>query len=290
MKKTFVMLTISAVAVFMYELCASFPEISDEDIVAKSDAIVAGKIATIRDGRAKAKGWSIATISVTEVIKGTAGIKEVKLAFPSRIPGQSNSTDIYYELNQEGIWLLHKEAKLNYYLADHPARFQQIENADKIKAIVGTIKSAEKPSLDQWKKETIDKWIADNNLNRYGDPKDTVYMGGTPLFDERTGSSINRYEYIYLNHPEVRKLLVERSKMQDKPESGGQVTDEIKKKIDAWIEKNNLNMYGDPKDTMYTGGTPLFDERTGKKTDRYEYILKKHPELLKELGLSSITD
>jgi hypothetical protein len=30
---------------------------------------------------------------------------------------------------------------------------------------------------------------------------------------------------------------------------------------------------------MYTGGTPLFDERTGQTTDRMEYLLRKHPDL-----------
>ena len=48
--------------------------------------------------------------------------------------------------------------------------------------------------------------------------------------------------------------------------------------IDSWIEQNNLNQYGDSKDTMYPGGTPLFDERTGERTDRYEYIVKKFPD------------
>ncbi len=50
-------------------------------------------------------------------------------------------------------------------------------------------------------------------------------------------------------------------------------------RIDAWIRANDRNPYGDPKDTMYAGGTPLFDERTGRRKDRYEYILQKHPEL-----------
>ncbi len=56
------------------------------------------------------------------------------------------------------------------------------------------------------------------------------------------------------------------------------ITDTEKKKIDDWILKNNLNKYGDPKDTVYTGGTPLFNEMTGKAVDRYEYILKRHPD------------
>ena len=50
-------------------------------------------------------------------------------------------------------------------------------------------------------------------------------------------------------------------------------------RIDRWIKEKGRNPYGDPPDTMYAGGTPLFDERTGAKKDRYEYILEKHPEL-----------
>lgn len=56
------------------------------------------------------------------------------------------------------------------------------------------------------------------------------------------------------------------------------ITSEEKIKMDEWIEKNNLNVYGDPKDTAYAGGTPLFDETTGETVDRYMYILKNHPE------------
>ena len=57
--------------------------------------------------------------------------------------------------------------------------------------------------------------------------------------------------------------------------------EETKKRIDRWIQENNRNPYGDPKDTMYAGGTPLFDERTGNSKDKYDYILEKHPELRK---------
>ena len=55
---------------------------------------------------------------------------------------------------------------------------------------------------------------------------------------------------------------------------------EQKEKIDNWLEKNNLNRYGDSVDTMYIGGTPLFNEVTGESIDRYDYILKSHPNLL----------
>jgi Predicted Zn-dependent peptidases len=67
------------------------------------------------------------------------------------------------------------------------------------------------------------------------------------------------------------------------PVSGNQgasnVDENTKQRIDKWIKEKGRNSYGDPKDTLYTGGTPLFDERTGKTKDKYEYILEKHPEL-----------
>ncbi len=57
------------------------------------------------------------------------------------------------------------------------------------------------------------------------------------------------------------------------------VDDATRARIDRWIKEKGLNTYGDPKDTVYAGGTPLFDERTGRSRDRYDYILERHPEL-----------
>ena len=51
-------------------------------------------------------------------------------------------------------------------------------------------------------KEQIENWIITNDLNQYGDAKDTVYIGGTPLFDEQTGQTIDRYEYILSSYPD----------------------------------------------------------------------------------------
>ena len=51
---------------------------------------------------------------------------------------------------------------------------------------------------------------------------------------------------------------------------------EVREKIDAWIKRNNLDTVGNPIGTMYTGGTPLFDENTGMSTDRYVYIINNH--------------
>lgn len=59
-----------------------------------------------------------------------------------------------------------------------------------------------------------------------------------------------------------------------------ELDDQKKKWIDEMIKKHGLNEFGDKKDTMYAGGTPLFNERTGKMRDRYEYILDKHKDWL----------
>jgi hypothetical protein len=57
------------------------------------------------------------------------------------------------------------------------------------------------------------------------------------------------------------------------------IDDATKQRIERWIKEKGRNPYGDPQGTVYAGGTPLFDERTGRTRDRYEYILEKHPEL-----------
>lgn len=61
-----------------------------------------------------------------------------------------------------------------------------------------------------------------------------------------------------------------------------QVDEETRKRIDQWLRANDVNEFGDPRDSVYAGGTPLFNEMTGASIDRYAYILKRHPELGKE--------
>ena len=53
------------------------------------------------------------------------------------------------------------------------------------------------------------------------------------------------------------------------------VADDLKKKIDSWLKTSGRNEYGDPKDTVYAGGNPLFDERSPNPKDKYEYIFKR---------------
>lgn len=47
---------------------------------------------------------------------------------------------------------------------------------------------------------------------------------------------------------------------------------------DKWLSEKKLNPYGDAEDTMYMGGSPLFNESTGESTDRYVHLKKKFPD------------
>jgi len=51
-------------------------------------------------------------------------------------------------------------------------------------------------------KAKIDAWILKQGLNEYGDSQGTIYAGDTPLFDESTGKSIDKYQYILSKHPD----------------------------------------------------------------------------------------
>jgi hypothetical protein len=54
--------------------------------------------------------------------------------------------------------------------------------------------------------------------------------------------------------------------------------------VDRELAARGLNQFGDPPDAMYAGGTPLFDERTGKATDRVEYVLSHHQAIAAACG------
>jgi hypothetical protein len=58
--------------------------------------------------------------------------------------------------------------------------------------------------VDDRLRRRIDEWIARNGLNPYGDPPGTMYLGGTPLYNEQTGLTRDRYQYILERHPELK--------------------------------------------------------------------------------------
>ncbi len=49
-----------------------------------------------------------------------------------------------------------------------------------------------------------DRWLAEHKLNPFGDPAETGYLGGTPLFDERTGQRKSRLEHLFAKHDSLK--------------------------------------------------------------------------------------
>ncbi|MFP2909391.1 hypothetical protein ACLESD_30990 [Pyxidicoccus sp. 3LFB2] len=52
--------------------------------------------------------------------------------------------------------------------------------------------------------------------------------------------------------------------------------------VDRWLKAQGLDPYGNAEGTMYAGGTPLFDERTGERRDRLDYVFQRKPEAKKD--------
>ncbi len=100
-------------------------------------------------------------------------------------------------------------------------------------------------------------------------------------WDKKIGETFNEFQENGENS--IIELMEEKSTEKKSTSSEEQInglTKEKKKKIDKWLEKKGLNRYGDDKNAMYLGGTPLFDEKTGEAKDRYDYLLNKFPNLL----------
>jgi len=269
---------------------ADYAWIELPELVAQSDLIVVGKITGISRAKPSRTATDKATITVEQVLIGTAD-KTVTLGFPGeRIWTNADGTTsrfeasnwIRYKTGQDGIWLLTWDRQAKLYHAAHPARLQPRDKLDEVKAAIA---KAEKeatpgpPTLDEM--AMIEFWIKQEGLNKYGDPKETMYAGGTPLFDEATGKRTDRFQYIVEHHPGLVRDL-HRRYAQKGPVVLVDV--EVQERIDAWLRTNKLNRYGDPKGTRYPNWSPLFDEKNKVLLDRYHYLLDKLPELRKALG------
>jgi hypothetical protein len=122
---------------------ASWVDIPIEDLIKNSDLIIVGKISGIDTSKKQnpdseiikimGRYYDFGTITVSQVIKGDEHAKSVVLRYPSR---RELSTDIVYELNQNGIWLLTKSKEGDFYLAGYPKDFQDISQLNTIKTLV----------------------------------------------------------------------------------------------------------------------------------------------------------
>ena len=74
----------------------------------------------------------------------------------------------------------------------------------KEKPVTSKTKIASAKAARAREEKCVDRWLAERKLDPYGSPAETMYAGGTPLFDEATGRQIDRLDYIYRKHPEAK--------------------------------------------------------------------------------------
>lgn len=65
------------------------------------------------------------------------------------------------------------------------------------------IPTTRSPERDESLDDCLDRVTREAGLNRYGDPANRMYAGGTPLFDESTGQTIERIDYIAQRRPDL---------------------------------------------------------------------------------------
>lgn len=58
----------------------------------------------------------------------------------------------------------------------------------------------------------VDKWLTLRKMDRYGSPEGTMYAGGSPLFNEQTGESTDRLEFVYKRHPKAQEACANAGK------------------------------------------------------------------------------
>jgi len=56
--------------------------------------------------------------------------------------------------------------------------------------------------------------------------------------------------------------------------------------VEKWLAGHGLDAYGNPAGTMYAGGTPTFDETTGRSVDRWTLVAKNRPEALQSCAVA----
>lgn len=55
--------------------------------------------------------------------------------------------------------------------------------------------------------------------------------------------------------------------------------------VEKWLKGHGLDAYGNPTGTVYAGGTPTFDEPTGRSVDRWILVAKNRPEALQSCAV-----
>lgn len=155
-----------------------------------------------------------------ENICTSRGFELVKEMDPTTGAERQYSKEDYLEA---AIQCLEIEAEMEDLLEKHPELVEEINaevekmklEQEELEKELATMKSdfdnsketiSDERELDRdessYELKLIDLWLKTEGLNLYGDSEGTIYLGGNPLFDEQTGQSIERIDYIRQKFPE----------------------------------------------------------------------------------------
>jgi len=102
------------------------------------------------------------------------------------------------------------------------------------------------------------------------------------LFNDKIGDEFNGFDK--RQEDSVMDVFKEKDKKNsDKNLESSGLSDEDKEKIDDWLLENGLNKYGDTEGVYYPEGTPLMKGNNEEKVERYQYLLKRYPNILERV-------
>ena len=134
MKKILIPLLVLAgwLAVPQTKACWKFVPL--ETRMAGATYVVVGKINRIVDGIERhGRMYDVGAIEVSNVLKGSKALKEVRLMWPSKTNKARMSTDISFSKGQEGVWILYPDSKeKDVYRASYPSDYQSLKALSKI--------------------------------------------------------------------------------------------------------------------------------------------------------------
>jgi len=129
--------------VVVHAAFAKWANIPLDKRVADADLVVLGKITSIKPGPKGVAPFAdgknvLGEIKIAQVLKGNEALQTIDLAFRSPdLPARRDG--VRYTLGQEGIWILQKDSKGDYYSANYLRDYQKSGQLAAVKAIVAKL-------------------------------------------------------------------------------------------------------------------------------------------------------
>lgn len=143
--KTFITSLVLALCTVTVVSAQWLPTTTDE-LLDNSHVVVIGKITAMHRGQQGPQAFDYAELTISRVLKGQVQESTLHLAFPGEKRGYllgtkdfvstRLTTDVFFDLNMEGIWFLQGTNLQNVFMATHPARFKPLFFREQVEASI----------------------------------------------------------------------------------------------------------------------------------------------------------